>query len=144
MQEIFEVCDRFPQRAVFAERVTPPPRRADLYSSQETFHGRRDFVQMRFQCEVACIQKLNSRVGIISTERFRARGDKIWIMFARYREQGRPPRPEILLERGIKLHVVGVVEKQIQLNLSIAWPRNKRSVQRVIFRRDHTRICDSH
>ena len=53
--------------------------------------------------------------------------------------------PEILLEGRAELHVVCIVEKQIQLNLHVAGPRDHRGIERVTFRRDDFAVrCHLH
>ena len=88
---------------------------------------------MRFQREVAGIEQLNLRIRIVSPESFRPCRDEIWIMFPPNREQRRLRFSEILLESWIKLYVVGVIEKQIQLDVGIAGPRQQRRIERIAF-----------
>ena len=44
------------------------------------------------------------------------------IVLSPYREQRRLRFSELILESGIKLYVVGAVEKQIQLNVLVTCP----------------------
>src|SRR5580704_18922900 len=50
---------------------------------------------------------------------------------------------KILLEGGVQLDVVGVVEKQVQLNVHVAGPLNHCGVEAETFRRNSIRMRDA-
>ena len=87
---------------------------------EESSHRGCDFFQMRLQRKVAGIQELDSGARNVATKRFGARRDKVEIVLAPDRQQWRLRRTEILLKFRIELHVVCVIEKQIELNVYVA------------------------
>ncbi len=98
---------------------------------------------MRFQREVARIQKLYRRIGIIPPEGFPAGRNEIRIALTPYRKQRRLCFSEIFLESGIDFQIVGVVEKQVQLNVRVPGPRHQRGIKGITFGRNQVRICIS-
>ena len=94
-----------------------------------------------FQCEVAGVVEMHLSVRVVALERFRARGQKEWIVLAPYGKQRRLLGAEIFLELGIQRDVAGIVQKEVKLDLVIAWPRQQRGVELVCFRRYQRLSC---
>src|ERR1700733_3923081 len=90
------------------------------------------------------IEKLYRGVWIVPTESLGPRRNEIKIASAPNGEQRRSRRTEIILERRVESHVVGIVEKQVELDVRVAGTRHQRGVERVALGRDHFRVRDSH
>src|SRR3984957_692564 len=103
-------------------------------------HGGRDFLDARLQSEVAGIEELNRRVGIIATVRFGSGRDKERVVAAPNRKKRRLRLPKIFVKGRVELDVVGIVEEQIQLNVHVSRSRNHRRVKRITLRRDCLRM----
>jgi len=86
---------------------------------------------MRFQRKVARVQKLHRGVRIVPSKTFRSGRNEIRVMLSPDRQRRRRPLPEIFLESRIEPDIVGVVQKQIQLNIDIARPRQQGRIQRI-------------
>jgi len=74
------------------------------------------------------------------SEGFGARGDEVAIVLSPDCEQRRFPLPEVFVKDVIQFHVVGIIEKQVQLNVHFARPRHECRVKRVAFRRNQLRV----
>ncbi len=98
---------------------------------------------MAFQREVTGVEKLYLGVWDVAPEGFGARRNKEWVILAPHREKRRPLVPEILLERRVKLHVRRIVEEQVELDVLLAWPSEKRTVERIPVRRNAGEIGDA-
>lgn len=110
---------------------------------QKLAHPVRDFVNVRLQCEMSRVEKPDFGVRNVTFERFRARREEIRIMFSPDREQCRFPLSELLMKLRIQLHVVRIIQKQVQLDVLIAQPAEQRRIQRVSHRRQRVGIGDS-
>src|SRR5580658_5505308 len=110
---------------------------------EELAHGKGDLLEVCFQREVPCIQKLNLRARNISAKSFRAGRNEIGIALTPNRQERGLRLPEILLKSRVKLHVVGVVEKEVQLNVGVAGAGHERGVEGVAFGSDQVRVCNA-
>jgi hypothetical protein len=99
--------------------------------AEEGTHRRSHLLNMGFQREVARIEELYLRVRIVPLVSLRSRRNEERIVFAPDGQQRRLCLAEILLKRGIKLYIVGVIQKQVELNIHIAGPRINPVIQRV-------------
>src|SRR5262249_39647677 len=90
--------------------------------------------------EVSGIQELNTCIWVVASEGLGACRYEIGIVFPPDREQRRPPFPEIFMEGWVQLHIVCIVEKQIELNVGVAGARHQCSMKGIAFRRDLIRI----
>ncbi len=95
---------------------------------------------MRFQREVSGIEKLNDSIRIVPPEGLRTCRDEIWIMLPPYREERRLRSSEVLLESWVEPEVIGIVEKQVQLDVRVTGPRHQRGIERIAFGRDQIRV----
>src|SRR5262245_1835615 len=102
----------------------------------EVADRRRDLLRMCFQREVARPEKADHCIGNVSLERLGARRQEERIVLAPHREERRPPRAEVLVERRVQRDIAGVVEEQVELDLVIARPSEERRVERVALGRD--------
>ena len=68
-------------------------------------------------------------VGNVALECFGACGDEIGIELAPHGKQRRLGGAEVLLEFRIKLHVVGIVEEEVELDVDVAGQREDGSVE---------------
>src|SRR5262245_11271549 len=100
-------------------------------------HREGNFLNVRLQCEVSGIEKLDTRIWVVAEEGLGACRQEIGIVLPPDREQRRPPFPKIVVEGWVQLHVVCVVKKQIELNVGVAGSRHQRSIKRIAFGRDH-------
>jgi len=73
-------------------------------------------------------------VSSIANEGFRPCRKKERIKPALHCQCFRPLLAEVALERRIHLHIVRIIQKQVQLNIDIPGPRDQRRVQCVAFR----------
>src|SRR5689334_16188527 len=77
--------------------------------AEEIPHRSRNFLPMSFQREVAGIEQADLRVGEIALIGFRPRRQEERVVLAPDRQERRPMRPEVLLERRVERDVVLVV-----------------------------------
>src|SRR5262249_1005964 len=95
------------------------------------------------QGEVSGVQKLDNRIGIIPTVGLRSGREKERIIPAPNGKQRRLGIAEIFLKNWIQGEVRTVIDKEIELDVSIAGALQQSSVQRIGFRRDHLWISNS-
>src|SRR5271165_3548988 len=95
----------------------------NIYLRQKLPHGDGNLLDVRFQGEVSGVEELDRGIGIVPLKGFSTWGNEVEIMLAPDRQQRRLRGAEILLKLRIQLHVVGIVEKQVQLNVHIAGSR---------------------
>src|ERR1700688_2537516 len=98
---------------------------------------------MGLQREVAGVQKLDGGVGVVTQEGLRAWRDEERIILTPDGQQRRLGLAKIFLEGGEQLHVVGVVEKQVQLNVHVSGPLNDCGVEWVTLRRNVIALWDT-
>ena len=115
----------------------------DVVRNQELAHVLNDFFEVRFEREVSCRKQLDGGIWDIAPKGFSARRNEVRVKFSPDSEQWRPCAAEVLLERGIELHVVGVVQKQVKLDVNVAGTRKQRRVERVAFGPDQLGIRDA-
>src|SRR2546426_300537 len=75
-------------------------------------------------------------VVVVALERLGARRQEEGVVLAPYRQQRRPVRAEVFLERRVQRDIAGVIEEQVELDLVVAGPREQRRVERVALGRD--------
>src|SRR5262252_5535932 len=94
---------------------------------------------MRLEREVAGIEELHGSIGNIALEGLCPGRNEIRIMPTPDCQQRWPKLPEIFVKFRIKLHIVGVIEKKIELNVDIARAAHQCRIECVTFRSDF--IC---
>ena len=72
---------------------------------------------MGLEGEVTGVDETNVGVGDVALEGFGPGRQEERIVPALHREQSRPARAEVLLERRVERHVARVVEEQVELDL---------------------------
>src|SRR5437016_10081367 len=87
------------------------------------------------------IEELNLRARYVFSKRFRTCGNEERIVLAPDGKQGRLRFTEIFLKFRIKLYVRRVIQKQIELNLSVPRTLEQRCIQCVRLRRNTLWIC---
>ena len=108
---------------------------------EEVFHGGSNFDDVRLRRKMSGIEELNLRARYVFAERLRSCGDEKGIVLAPDRKQGRLRFTEIFLKFRIKLYVRRVIQKQIELNLSVPRTLEQRRIQCVRLRRNTLWIC---
>src|SRR5262249_9089615 len=109
----------------------------------EVVDRRRDLFRMRFQREVARLEKVDHGTWDVALERLGARREEERIVLAPPRQERRPPRAEVLLELRIQRDIAGVVEEQVELDLVVAGPSEQRRVECVALGRDQRLVSDA-
>src|SRR5437016_14448385 len=87
------------------------------------------------------IEELNLRARYVFSKRFRTCGNEKGIVLAPDRKQGRLRFTEIFLKFRIKLYVRRVIQKQIELNLSVPRTLEQLRISCLRLRRNTLRIC---
>src|SRR5215467_1815132 len=118
-------------RTVRRFMLTPlwPPE-ADAMGGQKVFHRDGDIDRVRLDGEVSRIQKLDGRVRKVFSKCFGARRDEEGIVPAPDGQERRRRLTKVLVKRRIQLHIRGVVEEQIQLDLLVPPALQESGVQR--------------
>src|SRR5580704_13022869 len=106
---------------------------ADL---KKLFHCSDDFHDVRLDCKMTRIQKLDVRVREILSKCLSSCGSEKGVVFAPDRQQRRLRVSKVLLKLRIELHVGCVVEKQIKLNLLVSRSFHQSRIQCVGLRRN--------
>jgi hypothetical protein len=91
----------------------------------------RDLFYMSLESEVLGVEKLNRRALNVLAECFRTGRDEVWIVLAPDCQQRRGELSKVLVEDREELDVVGVIEKEVELNVDIARAGQQSSIQRV-------------
>src|SRR5579859_3578044 len=94
---------------------------------------------MCLECEMAGVEKMDLGFTHVACVGFGAQRQEERIVLPPYCEQGRLVIAQELLEFWVKRNVAGIIEKQIELNLVIAWPRQQDRVESIRFGRN--RLC---
>src|SRR5262245_15169064 len=76
----------------------------------------RDLLRMGLEREVARVEEMDHRTGIVTSECLRTPRQEEWIVFAPYRQQAWLVRPEVTLECRVERDVALVVAEQVQLD----------------------------
>src|SRR5436309_6132544 len=103
---------------------------------EEAADRRRDLRGMRFQREVTRVEESDDGTGNIPLERLGAGRQEERVVLAPHRQQRRPVRAEVFLERRVQRDIAGIIEAQVELDLVVAGPSEQRRVQRVALGRD--------
>src|SRR5215470_3827342 len=101
---------------------------------------RRDLLSMRFQCEVASIEEADDRIRNVAPERLGTQWQEKGIVLAPDRQEGRPVRPEVVLEGRVKSDIALVVAEQVQLDLIGAGAGQIEVVERIAVRGNGSRV----
>lgn len=80
---------------------------------KEVSHRYGDFFYVSLESEMPCVRKLNLGAWDVLAECFRTGRDEIGIVPTPDCQQWRSEFPEVLVQGGIELDVVGVIEKQV-------------------------------
>src|SRR2546430_7302704 len=86
---------------------------------EEVFYCISNFDDVRLRRKMSGIEELNLPARDVFSERLRSCGGEKGIVLAPDRKQGRLRFTEIFLKFRIKLYVRRVIQKQIELNLSV-------------------------
>src|SRR5579863_5415538 len=127
------------QRALEAVRGSTA-RRFQWQLRQKLPHREGNFFDLCFEREMSAIEESNRGVRVVASECLGTRGNKVEILLPPYCVQRRSPFPEIFVESGIKLHIVGVGEKEVELNVHVVRPRHEGGVEGITLRYNHRRI----
>src|SRR5215467_13337446 len=103
---------------------------------EEAADRRRDLRGMRLQREVTRVEKTHDSTRNIALERLGAGREEERVVLAPYRQQRRPVRAEVFLERRVQRDIAGVIEEQVELDLVVAGPSEQRRVERIALGRD--------
>src|SRR5215471_11507376 len=117
-------------------RIHSSCRSGQISGCEKVANRRRDLSRMRFQREVARLEKADHGARNVALERLGARRQEEWIILAPHREERRPPSAKVFLELRVQRDIAGVVEEQVELNLVVAGPNEQCRVERVALRRD--------
>ncbi len=90
---------------------------------QELAHREGNLLEVSLECEVSRRQEFDDRGRNVLLESFSSSGNEVWIELAPYREEWRLRGSKVLLKLGVQLHVVGIVEEEIELYIDIAGSR---------------------
>ena len=110
---------------------------------EELPHRGGDLFHMGFESEVSGVEKLDGGVWVVALECLGAGRDEVGVVLAPDGEQRRLRFAEVLLEFGVELYVVGVVEEEIELDVHVAGARDQSGVEGVAFGRDHVGVGDA-
>src|SRR5215471_600146 len=100
---------------------------------EEVENNAGDFRGVCFEREVPGVEQMHFRLRIVPTERLGTLRKEERIVLAPNSEQRRTVGAEIRLELRVQRDVAGVVEKQVELNLIIAWASQQSAVERIGF-----------
>src|SRR6202046_3070366 len=114
--------------------------RLTLNLGQELEHGGGDFVGVSLQGEVAGVEELDGRVGIVSAIGFGAGRNEKYVVLSPYGEEGRFVLTEVGLKFRVKFYVGRVVEIQIELNIFYAGALEESLIEIVSFGSDSSGI----
>src|SRR5262249_16347568 len=116
----------------FICHVSPP----NTIRGKESFHGSGNLCGVCLERKMACIWELHVCVWQVFAKGLCPRGNKEGIILAPDHKQWRIGLPEIFLKIRIELHIRGVVEEQIQLNVFVPRTIKERRIQGIRFRYD--------
>src|SRR5215510_9914488 len=116
------------------------PLAADAMSGEKVFHRGGNFDHVSLGGKVSRIEELNRSVREVFPKCLCAWRDEEGVVLAPDGEEGWVRLAEVLVKPRIQLHIRGVVEEQIQLDLFVARPLEESSVQGVRFRCHSLRI----
>src|SRR5262245_41025184 len=87
------------------------------------------------------VQELNPCVRYVISKCLGDSGDEKGLVPTPNRQERWFGLPKVILECRVELHIRGVIEKQIQLNVFVPWARQQSRIQCVRFRRNALRIA---
>src|SRR5215467_3491553 len=108
---------------------------ADAMGGEKVSHRFGDVDHVSLESKVSRIEELDRRVREVFSKCFGARRDEEGIVLAPDGEERRRRLTKVLVKRRIQLHIRGVVEEQIQLDLLVPPALQESGVQRVRFGR---------
>lgn len=97
-------------------------------------------MMVRFQCEMACVKKVDFRVRNITPVGHGTGRQERWIMTSPNGKQRRVVLTEVGLEGWVECDVAAVVEDQVKLDVLSAGPRHIGDVEFVAIGRQAARI----
>src|SRR6516165_7002603 len=113
------------------------------WTGKKIANGACDFVAMRFEREVAGIQKLHFGVRDVAFEGLRTRRQEEWVVLAPHGQKRRLVFAEVTLEFWIERDVGLVVAEKIELNFIRTGARQIITVERISVRRNQARIANA-
>jgi hypothetical protein len=90
---------------------------------QKLTHCDCNLLQVSLKREVSRWQEFDSSARDVFLERFCSCRDEVWIELAPYREEWRLRGSKVLLELGVQLHIVGIVQEEIELYINVPGTR---------------------
>src|SRR5690242_658008 len=100
---------------------------------EEVLHRGGNVEHVRLRRKVSSVEELNRRVRKVLPERLCARRNEEGIVLAPDGQEGRLRSTKVLVKCRIQLHIGGVVEEQIQLDLLVPWALQQSRIQRIGF-----------
>ena len=88
-------------------------------SCEERAYRGRDLVKVRLKCKMTRRQQLDDRARYVSLECTRSRWQEIRVKLSPHGQERRLRGSEVVLELGVELYVVGVVEEEVELDLHV-------------------------
>ena len=92
----------------------------DYRPAEKTVNRRSDFLSVRLQRKMAGVVEEDLGIGDVAPESLCAARQEERIVFAPYGEQRRPLLPKIFLKLRVQRDIIGVVEKEIELDVLVA------------------------
>ena len=86
---------------------------------EEVSHQQRDFVAIRFEGEVACVEQMELPILQVPLVRCCSVGRENLVILAPDDQHGRSMRAEIFLPLRILRRIIAVTEKEVELNLVV-------------------------
>src|SRR5215472_13437484 len=100
-------------------------------------------MSVRLECEVAGVEEMHLRTGVVSLERLGTLREEERVALAPDGEQRWPLCAEVFLEFWIERDVACVVQKQVELDVVVPRPSEQCGVELVSFRRDQRLVLDA-